>query len=134
MYLTVKFWSKKNFLADARDIREHLASAGNGTQIRTVGSSKKYKEVNEFNEVVSALINFAAANRELWPFDQVGKNRKTGQHRAWLNGSVCFTVIDGRPHVSYFALLQHVGGHHQQEPAFGHRQALVQPGDVPQLL
>ena len=73
IYLPCKFWSKKNFLADARDIREHLSSAGNGTQVRTIGSSKKYKEVNEFNEVVSALINFAAANRELWPMDQVGQ-------------------------------------------------------------
>ena len=71
IYLTVKFWSKKNFLADSRDLREHLSSAGNGTAVRVVGSSKRYKEVNEFSEVISALINFGAANRELWPMDQV---------------------------------------------------------------
>ena len=73
IYLTVKFWSKKNFLADSRDLREHLSSAGNGTAVRVVGSSKRYKEVNEFSEVISALINFGAANRELWPMDQVGR-------------------------------------------------------------
>ena len=66
-----KFWSKKNHLADSRDLREALSSAGNGTMVRVVGSSKKYKEVNEFSEVISSLINFGAANAELWPMDQV---------------------------------------------------------------
>ena len=71
IYLPSKFWAKKNHLADARDLREHLSSAGNGSAVRTIGSSKKYKEINEFNELISALVNFAAANRELWPWDQV---------------------------------------------------------------
>ena len=37
-----------------------------------VGSSKKYKEITDFGELITALVNFSAANRELWPMDMTG--------------------------------------------------------------
>ena len=34
---------------------------------------RKYKEVTETGEILTAIVNLAAANRELWPYDQVGR-------------------------------------------------------------
>ena len=65
--------SKKNFMADTRELRETLGAAANGTALRVIGSSRKYKEVTETGEILTAIVNLAAANRELWPYDQVGK-------------------------------------------------------------
>ena len=59
-----------SFMADCRELREALGSAGNGTALRVIGSSRKYREVAEPSEVLTAIVNLQAANRELWPFDQ----------------------------------------------------------------
>ena len=58
-------------MADSRELRETLGSAGNGAALRVIGSSRKYKEVTETGQVLTAIVNLAAANRELWPYDQV---------------------------------------------------------------
>ena len=58
-------------MADCRELRETLGSAGNGTALRVIGSSRKYREVSETGEILTAIVNLQAANRELWPYDQV---------------------------------------------------------------
>ena len=56
-------------MADCRELREAIGSAGNGTAMRVIGSSRKYREVAEPSEVLTAIVNLQAANRELWPYD-----------------------------------------------------------------
>ena len=58
-------------MADCRELRETLGSAGNGTALRVIGSGRKYREVSETGEILTAIVNLQAANRELWPYDQV---------------------------------------------------------------
>ena len=84
VFLPAKFWSKKvrsreasgnpiperqhrviiivlqNFMADSRELREHLGGAGN---LRVIGTSRRYKEIQTAGEVLTAIVNYSAANR-----------------------------------------------------------------------
>ena len=90
-----------------------------------VNPCRKYKEVTETGEILTAIVNLAAANRELWPYDQVRKSGH-GKERSYTNTMI--PSADFRLPLDDPPQLRLPAGRDQQGPATRHHEGVVQRG------